>query len=95
MQKIKRTKKLKQKLKPNQESLQQPHIWILALVSNVLILEERNSSTLLNKSLDLERETENKRGRETENRMGRETNNRRRRRSRSTKKRIGIYVLTW
>ena len=87
MQKIKRTKKLEQKLKPNQESLQQPHIWILALVSNVLILEERNSSTLVNKSLDLERETENRRGRET--------NNRRRRRSRSTKKRIGIYVLTW
>ena len=40
-------------------------------MSNVLFFEERNSLTLVNKSLDLGREMENIRGRETKNKKKR------------------------
>ena len=42
-------------------------------MSNVSILEERNSSTLVNKSLDLGKEIENKKRWRIEKRMGRES----------------------
>ena len=62
-------------------------------MSNALILEERNSSTLVNKSFDPGRETKNKKGRETKNKRGRQTDNGRKRRSRTTKRtRISVPI---
>ena len=45
-------------MKPYPKIFTMTTIWILALVSNVLILEKRNSSTVVNKSLNVGRNTE-------------------------------------